>query len=157
MDEWFDFDLVQAAAERLPEISFVLIGPDHLARQRLRPLKNLHLLGRRPYSDLPAYLHQADVGLIPFDVVGHPHLVRSVHPLKLYEYMACGLPVVATEWAELQALRSPAVLSATREGFIQAIETAVRAPRDPDRYLRFTEGADWRVRVAALLARLDAA
>lgn len=155
MDEWFDFNLVQAAAERLPEVSFVLIGPDRLARQRLRPLRNLHLLGRRPYANLPAYLHHADVGLIPFDIVGHEHLVRSVHPLKLYEYLACGLPVVATEWEELRALHSPAVLSATREGFIHAIETAVRAPRDPDRYLRFTEGADWRVRVAALLARLD--
>jgi glycosyltransferase involved in cell wall biosynthesis len=156
MDAWFDFDLIQAAAERLPHISFVLIGPDHRARQRLVPRSNLHLFGHRPYAELPAYLHYADVGLIPFDVVGHADLVRSIHPLKLYEYMACGLPVVAMEWEELKTLRSPALLCTTHEGFIAAVDASVRMPPDRDRYLRFTEQADWRTRVAALLARLEA-
>jgi glycosyltransferase involved in cell wall biosynthesis len=156
MDAWFDFDLIQAAAERLPHISFVLIGPDHRARQRLVPRSNLYLFGRRPYAELPAYLHHADVGLIPFDVVGHADLVRSIHPLKLYEYMACGLPVVAMEWEELKTLRSPAVLCTTHEEFIAAVDASVRMPRDRDGYLRFTEPADWRTRVAALLARLEA-
>lgn len=156
MEAWFDFELIQAAAEQLPHISFVLIGPDHLARQRLRPRPNLHLLGRRSYGDLPAYLQHADVGLIPFDVAGHADLVQTIHPLKLYEYVASGLPVVAMEWEELRALGSPAALCTTREGFIAAIEASVRMPRDRNAYRRFTEPADWGARVAALLARLGA-
>jgi glycosyltransferase involved in cell wall biosynthesis len=156
MEAWFDFDLVQAAAESLPHISFVLIGPDHLARRQLRPRPNLHLLGRRPYARLPDYLHHADVGLIPFDVAGHPELVRSIHPLKLYEYLASGLPVVATEWEELRELGSPAVLCSTREGFLEALGAAVRAPRDADGYRRFARAADWRGRIDALLSQLRA-
>jgi glycosyltransferase involved in cell wall biosynthesis len=154
MDAWFDFALIQAAAEQLPHISFVLIGPDHRARQHLRPRPNLHLLGRRSYGELPQYLHHADVGLIPFDVVGHAELVQTIHPLKLYEYLASGLPVVAVEWEELRALRSPAVLCRTREEFIAAVEASVQMPRDRNAYLRFTERADWSARVAVLLARL---
>jgi glycosyltransferase involved in cell wall biosynthesis len=154
MDAWFDFKLIQDAAEQLPHISFVLIGPDHRARHRLVPRPNLHLLGRRPYAELPAYLHHADVGLIPFDVVGHAGLVQTIHPLKLYEYMASGLPVVAMEWEELQALQSPAVLCKTGEEFIAAVAASTRMPRDRSGYSRFTERADWGARVAALLARL---
>jgi glycosyltransferase involved in cell wall biosynthesis len=154
MEAWFDFELVQAAAESLPHVSFVLIGPDHLARQQLRPRPNLHLLGRRPYARLPEYLRHADVGLIPFDVAGHPELVRSIHPLKLYEYLASGLPVIATEWEELRGLRSPAVLCSTREQFFDALGAVVRAPSDADGHRRFARAADWRGRIDALLRQL---
>ncbi len=154
LDVWFDYDLINFATRRLPDVSFVLIGPDDLARRQLEHRPNLHLLGRRPYERLPGYLYNADVGLIPFDTRGHPGLVNGIHPLKLYEYMACGLPVVAVEWEELTYLRSPALLTRDANGFVEAVEAAVARPPDRERLVRFASSADWRDRVTKLLAAL---
>lgn len=155
MDAWFDFRLIEAAVAQLPDINFVLIGPDHLARRRLRAAPNLHLLGRRPYGDLPRYLHHSDVGLIPFDVAGHRELVHSVNPLKLYEYLAAGLPVVATAWSELSNLGSPAELAVTHDEFIKAVRKAVTVPPDRDRLQRYAARAEWSERVGELSRLLE--
>jgi glycosyltransferase involved in cell wall biosynthesis len=154
MDAWFDFALVNEAAERLPQVSFVLLGPAETARQRLTPRANLHLLGSVPYAALPAYLHNADVGLIPFDVKNHGELVNSINPLKMYEYMACGLPVVAVEWEELRSLGSPARLCRSADEFIQAIAESVSMHYDRSRSIRFAQDHDWGVALRMLLERL---
>lgn len=151
MEAWFDFAALQAAAERLPRVSFVLIGPDKIARDRLAPRSNIHLLGPRAHVALPPYLHHADVGLIPFDAAACPDLVHHVHPLKLYEYLACGLPVVASAWEALEALRSPARLYRDRAGLAPAIEAALGAPPDRDGLIAFAEAADWSRRVSGTL------
>ncbi len=126
--EWFDFDLVSWLAAELPEMSFVVVGPERLARGRLGQRRNIHLLGERPYSEIPRYLRAADVGIIPFDRRGYADLVDHSNPLKLYEYMAAGLPVVATEWPVLRRLASPALLSASpdqfRDNLLRAVELA---------------------------------
>ncbi|CAE6801669.1 glycosyltransferase family protein [Nitrospira defluvii] len=154
MDVWFDYRLMDEVLDRLPHVSFVLIGPDELARQRLRPRPNLHLLGRRPYADVPAYLQHADVGLIPFDVVNHAELVNSIHPLKLYEYAACGLPIVATEWEELTHLKSPAQLCRGTEAFSRAIEQALASPPARTALQAYAADHDWSARVSSLLKAL---
>jgi glycosyltransferase involved in cell wall biosynthesis len=143
MEQWFDFALVSRATERLSDVSFVLIGPNRLATERLPPRPNLHLLGSRPFAELPAYLHNADVGIIPFDVKNCGELVHSINPLKMYEYMACGLPVVAVAWDELQHLQSPARLCDTTEEFIRAIADAVSQPYDRNSSVRFAREHDW--------------
>ena len=80
------------------------------------------------------------MGLIPFDVQAYPALVHAVHPLKLYEYLACDLPVVATRWDELERLASPAILCDSVMDFQIAIRKALT-----DRQIR--------ARVAITLAR----
>jgi glycosyltransferase involved in cell wall biosynthesis len=154
MDEWFDFHAVETAAIELPGVSFVLIGPDSPARDRLATLPNLHLLGPRPFVDLPRYLHNSDVGLIPFDVAGHTELVNDIHPLKLYEYLACGLPVVATRWRELERLASPALLVDDGGAIAGAISHALDRPPDRDASIRFATAADWSGRLQVLLGAL---
>ena len=154
MDVWFDYRLMNEVVARLPHVSFVLIGPDELARQRLRPRPNLHVLGRRPYEEVPAYLHHAHVGLIPFDAVNHAELVNSIHPLKLYEYAACGLPIVATEWEELTYLKSPAHLCRGTEDFVRAIEQALSSRPERAPLQTYAAAHDWRARVSTLLDQL---
>jgi glycosyltransferase involved in cell wall biosynthesis len=155
MDFWFDFRLVNEMAARLPEISFVLIGPEGLARKRLAPRPNIHIIGRRMYEVVPRYLHNADVGLIPFAARDHPDLVNGIHPLKLYEYFACGLPVVAASWDEIRRMRSPAILCETVDEYVRAVRSALEVPPDPTQGVEFARNADWMIRARTLLAHLD--
>lgn len=154
LDEWFDYAAVNKAAAMLPDVSFVIIGPAQHARARLHRSENLHLLGSRPFSQLPRYLHNADVGLLPRDTRSRGELVHAMHPLKLYEYMACGLPVVATRLDELERLDSPAILCADDDSFVTAIRTALTDPPDPSVSFAFANRADWSLRVRTLLEAL---
>ncbi|MFQ5654679.1 MAG: glycosyltransferase [Planctomycetota bacterium] len=155
LDHWFDYELLEGGAESLRDVSFVLIGPTGRVPPRLRRQANVHLLGPRPYRRLPAYLRHADVDIIPFDASGQADLVASVNPLKLYEYLACGLPVVAARWEELQRLGSPARLYRGREEFVECLRAALRDPGPPEERIAFARGHDWGQRVRALLQALD--
>lgn len=155
MDVWFDYRLMDEVARRLPAVSFVFIGPKGLAMQRLQQRPNVHLLGRRSYADLPPYMRHADVGLIPFDVENHAELVRSIHPLKLYEYLASGLPVVAVEWEELTYLDSPALLCRGTDGFVHALERAIAEPPDKTALQHYAALHDWERRVEAICSALE--
>jgi glycosyltransferase involved in cell wall biosynthesis len=154
MAEWFDFDLVARAARQRPDVSFVMIGPAELARQRLPRLPNLHLIGPVPWSGLPAYLQHASVGLIPFDMKNHRNLVKGVNPLKLYEYAAAGVPVVSIAWPEIQKLDAPVELVDEPEEFLQAIDRMLRAPPPADTLRAFAARHDWSFLLDQFLAAL---
>ncbi len=155
LDVWFDSELVVQTAERLPQVSFVLIGPSEYIGKRIKRLPNLHLLGRRAYAQVPAYLQHADVGMIPFAVEQYPELVHGVHPLKLYEYLACGLPVVAVAWQELETLQAPVYLSRSPDQFAAYIlQAAADRSGDAER-VAFAAQADWGQRLEAFLAALE--
>jgi glycosyltransferase involved in cell wall biosynthesis len=96
-----DFELLDALAEANPQWSLVLIGDERegqhnptLARMVQRP--NVHLLGHRPYAELPHYLRGMRVGLLPTLVNDY---TRSMFPMKYFEYLAAGMPVVSTPLA----------------------------------------------------------
>lgn len=151
MPEWFDFESIRTAARKLPHVSFVLIGPDRLTRNRLADVKNIHILGVRPYPVLPGYLHHAQVGLMPFDVRQYPDVVNTLHPQKLYAYSACGLPTVAFAWEELKTLNSPAILCQDEEEMVAGIERAIQQPMDRQKLLDFAKESDWSNRIPLFL------
>lgn len=99
IDFRFDADLVTRLAKARLDVDFIVIGGGPGASAiAASPLRNLRLLGPRPYALLPAYLQHAHAGLLPLN--DHPaNAVRS--PMKLYEYAAAGLPVLATRTSEL--------------------------------------------------------
>jgi glycosyltransferase involved in cell wall biosynthesis len=94
-----DMPLLTELARARPRWSFALVGPvgsgdPHTDVGALRAEPNIHLLGARRYADLPAVLRGAGVGIIPY---ARNALTASIFPMKVYEYLAAGLPVVATE------------------------------------------------------------
>jgi glycosyltransferase involved in cell wall biosynthesis len=141
LDEWFDEDLLVQVSEELSDWSFVLIGPPRRAFARLKELSNVFILGARQPEVVPSLLWQADAGIIPFR---RTPLIESVCPLKLYEYMASGLPVISTRWREIERLESPAVLCGDAGEFAGALRV-VREGDDVNRekLIQFAESYDW--------------
>jgi glycosyltransferase involved in cell wall biosynthesis len=153
----FDDQLLSLTARRLPKVSFVLIGPEKEARQKLPNLSNLYLLGTKPYDSIPPYLWNAALGLIPLNVRCNPGLVHSTHPLKLYQYLACGLPVVSTDWETIRDLHSPALLSRNFEGFVKNIKTALDQPKPVRNNIRFARKHEWKNRLKEIFYWLEEA
>ena len=94
-----DLDMVERCASRRPEWSWVFVGKIvnqdcEQALERLAGLPNVHFLGVRPVSEIPSIVASWDVGIIPYRVNAE---TRSASPLKLYEYLAAGLPVVSSD------------------------------------------------------------
>ena len=87
----------------------------------LERLPNIHLLGARPYLELPEVLRGADVALVPYAI---NDLTRSVFPMKVYEYLAAGLPVVTTPLPAL-AETAGVVVAADAPATVAAVERAL--------------------------------
>ncbi|MGE0865899.1 MAG: ElyC/SanA/YdcF family protein, partial [Vicinamibacterales bacterium] len=96
--QWVDQDLLAAAATRLPNTTFALIGPAQVDVSRLQACPNVHLLGQRPHAEVPAYVQGFDVGLVPYRIADY---TANVYPAKMNEYLAMGKPVVATDLPEV--------------------------------------------------------
>jgi len=141
LDDRFDWEALIRAAERRSRACFVLIGP--VTRKPPRPApSNVHLLGPRPYEVLPAYLQHADVGLIP---LGEHPSNRGRSPMKLYEYLAAGLPVAARATPELERRATPHVhLYESGEDLAGTLERLLKAPPDPEACRAAASGHDWK-------------
>lgn len=94
-----DQELLEQVAAAHPEKSLVLVGPLQVDVARLTRFPNVHCLGQKPYEELPAYIRQFDVGLIPYALNEY---TRSVYPTKLNEYLIMGKPVVCTNLPEVE-------------------------------------------------------
>lgn len=140
ISDWFNLEMVRRAAEQSKDISFVLIGEPRIDLSKLSAMKNIFILGGKAYGDIPAYLKNADVGMIPFKKSA---LVQSINPIKLYEYMACGLPVVASRWKTLEDANSPALLADSPEEFAGLIRTAVERTNDKKEFINFARKNSW--------------
>ena len=124
---WIDFDLLRCLARARPAWSFVLIGPrGRLAEVwKIEKLANVYLLGRRPYEQLPAYLKAFDVCLNPYVV---DELARHCSPLKLYEYLASGKPVVSVDMPEARKFERVVGIGRTYAEILQRLEEALARP-----------------------------
>jgi glycosyltransferase involved in cell wall biosynthesis len=132
--EWVDLESMARVAEQWRQGSVVIVGEHNNANPagmaRLRALPNVHFLGRKPYKDLPAYCKAFDVALLPFV---KNELTENANPLKLREYLAAGLPVVATDIPEAAALAERGVLLADgADSFVAAVAQALAAGAGPD-------------------------
>jgi glycosyltransferase involved in cell wall biosynthesis len=117
--DWVDLDVVRYLASARPEWSFLLIGEVQTDTSALRDMSNVHLLGRRSYQSLPAYCSAFDVAILPFVV---NELTVAANPLKLREYLAAGLPVVATPLPEVLKLNALVRTARTPGEFLNQIE-----------------------------------
>lgn len=123
LEAWFDWETLIQAASAMPNVSFVVIG-DTGQKQDYLPA-NMHLLGARDHAQLGAYLKHCDAGVIPFKIDGNPHAMRAIDPIKLWEYLACGLPVVARAGISLPHFPEAVYRYNSPDEFVAALETVL--------------------------------
>jgi glycosyltransferase involved in cell wall biosynthesis len=153
-----DIELVVKLARMRPQWTFALIGPIGPGDPRtdvraLTELPNVRMLGYRPYEQLPSVLRGADAAIVPYLLDGE---MRSVFPMKIYEYLAAGRPVVSTPLETLVDV--PEVLkAATAEEFAARLEEAIEqdtpAARDA-RSLR-AQAHSWESRLDQIAEALE--
>src|SRR5438552_12724215 len=155
LDFWFDIEAVRLAATRHPEWNFVLIGRIESARiLELKSLPNVSLPGEIPYAELPVRMAAFDVAVIPF--VKMP-LTLATNPLKLYEYLALGVPIVSTRLPEIEPFGELVYLCDSAEEFARSLEQAA-AERDPELRTRRKAAAaenSWRARCEQLTGKFQ--
>lgn len=155
--DWVDYKLIKKVAERFASGSVLLIGKTSVdAEQKIKTIagvKNIHLLGRKPYSELPAYCKAFDVALNPFEI---SELTLAANPLKVREYLAAGLPVVSTDIPEVRVLPG-CLVGIDHEDFITKIEQALSEPKPRIEVSDGVAHESWEARVdelRSLLARM---
>ncbi len=106
-------------------------GPERAAAQEAAGRDGVTFVGAVPHSAMPAYLAHADIGVAPFDVGAHAPLRLAFYwsPLKIFEYMASGLPVVAPALPRLQSLVGDAGVLYDADS-ATALDTALLGLRD---------------------------
>ncbi len=150
LDFRFDHELVGRLARRFPKVQFVLAG-EGMGTPRVAALHlpNIHLLGPRPYEEMPGFLQSSDIGLLPL-IDNLANAGRS--PMKLYEYGAAGLPVLARRTRELARRKEKFVeLFSDEEEAAQALERMLNRPVDRAAIARHCESQAWEKKTSTLL------
>ena len=153
ISDWFDIDLVAQLAKRRPDWDFLLIGSTYGANVLpFGKLSNVALPGEKPYAELPEWLGVMDVCIIPF--VRNP-LTEATNPVKVYEMLAGGKPVVSVPIPEVARLAPLVRLASDAAGFEREIEDALRADDDEEARRAFAREQTWEKRFEEY-ARLEA-
>ncbi|PMS36905.1 glycosyltransferase involved in cell wall biosynthesis [Trinickia symbiotica] len=126
-----DFSLILAAARLRPGWQWIFIGSEREGQRsqgvaELKQLPNVHFLGYRTYEQLPEYLRGMNVGLLPTRLNDY---TRSMFPMKYFEYLAAGLPVVSTPLDFTRSQTAGLEVAATPEAFVLAVERQLQRGR----------------------------
>lgn len=148
-----DADIMEKILQQNPDKKLVVIGPvikEHFPMERLEGYENLMYLGPRKFEELPSYLKAFACGIIPFKNTG---VTKSIYPLKVNEYLAAGLPVVATQFSpDIESFKDDIHLADNPESFAQKVGEACNQKYDEKRDSRFqtAKANTWSVRVKKL-------
>jgi len=149
---WFDWSLIAEAARLRPSWRFYLIGYGGSPEGVALP-ETVQLLGKQPQADLAAYAANWDVAVIPFKP---DRLAAGADPIKTYEYLAMGLPVVTTGVHPPAGGEAFVSRAEGAEDFARQVERAARRPAEEERRARraFAASCTWDSRLGTLLASI---
>lgn len=152
----FDLGAVEYLCDKMPDVSFVFVGDVHRARIDISCLKarpNVFFLGGKRYDELPRYLAFFDVCLLPYkDFAATPMPL----PTKIFDYLACGKPIVAFRLSEAAFLQAVVYFAGTLQEFEQKLREALRenaAGRIEARRLKARENS-WAIRAQEIVAKV---
>lgn len=155
--EWVDTQLIAKVARANPMWHFLLVGSEEGADMTpLRGIPNVLLTGRIDHAHLAEVLAKCDVGIVPFR--RDRPLLDSADAIKIYEYIAAGLPVVSTPFGQIQQSNDLIYVAGDAAAFGAAIEQGIQAnsPTLAAARRRYAEGSSWRIRAALALGLMNA-
>ncbi|MFH1565368.1 MAG: glycosyltransferase [bacterium] len=149
-----DIDLIKYLAKKNPDKSFVFVGwlwrgLDEIINREFASLENVRFTGRKTYDELPDYMHLFDVAIIPHKV---NEFTKSMNPLKIYEYLACGKPIVSTNVSGVEEFKDFIKVAENKEEFNQYIGEVLNSDSEELKLARLAEvgGRTWEKRVGAM-------
>jgi glycosyltransferase involved in cell wall biosynthesis len=151
IERWIDLELIDYLAEQRPGWTFLMIGRTAVPAEELPRRPNIHFIGQRPYTDMPAYGKQFDVAIIPFRLTD---VILHANPLKLREYLAMGKPVVAVSTPEIDKFADIIETAHSREEFLAKLDAVLAQPESPaavQRRLERVASASWNSRLEQVL------
>jgi GT2 family glycosyltransferase/glycosyltransferase involved in cell wall biosynthesis len=156
--DWLDLELVETLAQKFAECLIVLVGADTIhAKPRLSKYRNIKFVGEVNYKELPYYLHAFDVCLLPFKVVP---LTLATNPVKVYEYLSAGKPVVAPPLPEMAQFGDLVSTAADHSEFVNAISSILSKIESApliERRRKFAQHETWSERAATLIENVETA
>lgn len=128
ISEWFDIELVKMLAEQFSHCRIVLIGDDAVnARVALKKYSNVFFTGKIPYGQLPSWLYAFDICLLPFKPTP---LIQATNPVKVYEYLCAGKPVVSIDIPEMEQFADLVHTANNHHEFINHVRRLLQQKED---------------------------
>ena len=150
--EWFDVPLLREVALANPQALVLMVGRDTAGvAAQLADVANIRFVGEVAYAELPYWLYGFDVCLMPFRVIP---LTLATNPVKVYEYLSAGKPVVSVDLPELAQFEGLVRLASDHAGFVAQVQQALQEPKDdlqqPQARREFASRQTWSQRAEAL-------
>jgi glycosyltransferase involved in cell wall biosynthesis len=156
IDERLDYDLLVHLLENMPDTKFVFVGrvtTDFGEEAVLRKYPNAELTGAKLPEELPGYLKTFSAGIIPFV---KSDFTRGIYPMKINEYLAAGLPVISTDFSNLDDFEGIINITGDKEAFLRDLQTELAAdtPEKRNARLEVAKQNTWTVRAGELSAAI---
>ncbi len=148
-----DVALLAEAAGLAPELNFIFVGPLEMDVRPLATQRNVRFIGPVPHSEVVRYTAAFDVGILPYVISDY---TADVMPVKLKEFLAAGLPVVATPLPEICrfADQHPGLITFAADAvtFVAGLRAAVaeNAPGFVTRRMEVARLYDWTEQIARM-------
>lgn len=152
ISEWVDLELIKSIALRNKNIEFYFIGPisESLNIDSFKSINNIKFVGSQPYYSIPNIVNSLDICIMPFK---KSELVQSVNPVKIYEYLAMGKPVIALKYDETDKFGSLIYTYETEKQFEDCLYKILNRREEKDiinERINFAKKNSWKERVNKL-------
>ncbi len=153
--EWFDLDLIIYVAKNAPDLEIVIIGNVTIDVSDADDIENIKFIGEIPYKNLAEHLYSFDVCIIPFKII---ELTICTNPVKVYEYLAAGKPVVSTAMPEIKLISEYVHVGRNKKEFLENVRLALTEKDDLSLAKKRKDWAlqhDWSTRAKELLSAIE--